>query len=208
MATEQWLLLTDYASKYRVSVSTLRRRIKNDQIPFRFESGKYFIIDVAPTHPEIAAMARPTPMFPDLRTFAVEAAPLKTAVKQVSKQAGNASLREEPLPAVDSETFGTYDIIDDVLPETWPSDQATEATAPPMKTSIPQADLDEPLISTATKLLNELKRAYSSILHEKEEQIIFLKEEVSDLKTLVRVLEDDNERLKRVNSRAQNNAHS
>jgi hypothetical protein len=48
---------------------------------------------------------------------------------------------------------------------------------------------------TTQALLNEIKKAYSLILQEKEEQILQLKEEVADLKTLVRVLENDNERL-------------
>lgn len=46
-------------------------------------------------------------------------------------------------------------------------------------------------------LLNEIKKAYSLILQEKEEQILQLKEEVADLKTLVRVLEDENSRIKK-----------
>ena len=49
-------------------------------------------------------------------------------------------------------------------------------------------------------LLNEIKRAYSLILQEKEEQILQLKDEVADLKTLVRVLEDDNLRIKNAQS--------
>lgn len=40
-----WLPLMEYSTKYRVSVSTLRRRIKTDDINFRFEDGKYFIMD-------------------------------------------------------------------------------------------------------------------------------------------------------------------
>jgi hypothetical protein len=44
---------------------------------------------------------------------------------------------------------------------------------------------------TTQMLLAEIKKAYSLILQEKEELILFLKEEVSDLKTLVRVLEDE-----------------
>lgn len=55
---------------------------------------------------------------------------------------------------------------------------------------------DEPIITAANRLLTELKRAYTQILQEKEEQILHLKEEVTDLKTLVRVLEAENERLK------------
>jgi hypothetical protein len=55
---------------------------------------------------------------------------------------------------------------------------------------------EEPILTAANKLLNELKKAYTQILQEKEEQILHFKEEVSDLKTLVRVLESENDRLK------------
>ncbi len=53
----------------------------------------------------------------------------------------------------------------------------------------------EPVLAVADRLLTELKKAYSQILHEKEEQILHLKEEVLDLKTLARVLESENDRL-------------
>ena len=49
--------------------------------------------------------------------------------------------------------------------------------------------------ASANRLLGELKKAYAQILQEREEQIINLKEEVVDLKTLVRVLESENDRL-------------
>ncbi|MCX7979246.1 MAG: hypothetical protein N2578_09610 [Bdellovibrionaceae bacterium] len=49
---------------------------------------------------------------------------------------------------------------------------------------------EEPILSAANKLLAELKKAYTQVLHEKEEQILQLKKEVADLKTLVRVLEE------------------
>lgn len=35
----------EYASRKKVSVSTLRRKIKHHQIPFKIESGKYLILD-------------------------------------------------------------------------------------------------------------------------------------------------------------------
>jgi hypothetical protein len=49
---------------------------------------------------------------------------------------------------------------------------------------------------TTQGLLHEIKKAYSLILQEKEEQILQLKDEVADLKTLVRVLEDENARMR------------
>ena len=54
----------------------------------------------------------------------------------------------------------------------------------------------EGLLHSAQSLLQELKNAYVKVLHEKEEQITQLKEEVIDLKTLVKILESENERLK------------
>ena len=51
------------------------------------------------------------------------------------------------------------------------------------------------------EVLEELKKAYLASLQSKEEQIFQLKEEVADLKTLVRVLESENERLKKETDR-------
>lgn len=145
---ELWLSLTDYASKYRISVSTLRRRIKNGELEHRFDDGRYLILDRGIVLTSLAPEG-------ETRTAAV-AAPLATPVMT----------------------------------------QATERQ---------QERLDEPIFSSANRLLGELKRAYTNILQEKEEQLIQLKEEVSDLKTLVRVLEDDNDRMRRV---LQNNRDS
>lgn len=50
---------------------------------------------------------------------------------------------------------------------------------------------------TAKELLEELKKSYSFILQEKEEQMMYLKNEISDLKTLARVLEEDNTKLRK-----------
>jgi hypothetical protein len=150
---DQWLLLTDYASKYRVSVSTLRRRIKAGLQPHKFEAGRYFL----PDHHDITS---------DVLTNSVKAAqPLRTN-----------KISEDPVHV--SQRPAAIGPVDDVMPKL------------EMKLS------EEPLITTTTKLLNELKQAYTLILHEKEEQIIFLKEEIADLKTLVRVLESDNARLR------------
>ncbi len=54
----------------------------------------------------------------------------------------------------------------------------------------------ETFLDSAKTMVQELKVAYVSVLHEKEKQITDLKEEISDLKTLVKILENENERLK------------
>jgi len=76
---------------------------------------------------------------------------------------------------------------------------ATEFENPTLREfhdKISKIGTNEPVLTAANKLLNELKKAYTQILQEKEEQMMILKEEVSDLKTLVKVLESENDRLK------------
>lgn len=45
MSTQNWLTLMDYSAKYRVSLSTLRRRIKAGEIEYKFSDGKYLLKD-------------------------------------------------------------------------------------------------------------------------------------------------------------------
>lgn len=56
--------------------------------------------------------------------------------------------------------------------------------------------------------LNELKKAYSMILQEKEEQVLILKDEVVDLQTLVKVLESENQRLRQELGKSKKNQSS
>lgn len=115
MSTSNWLPLNEYSAKYKISLSTLRRRIKSKEVESRFEAGKYWLSD------------RPTAKHSRVRPEEIELT------------------REH---------------------------------------------------ESSDELMAEIKRAYVSVLHEKEEQIMQLKEEIVDLKTLVKVLEGDNERLK------------
>lgn len=125
MESAHWLSLANYSSKYDVSISTLRRRIKTSTVEFKLHDGKYFLLDSAPPSQE-----------------------------------------EHHYPIQNSQNIRQHE--------------------------------EEPVLTSASKLLGELKKAYTSILQDKEEQIIHLKEETSDLKMLVRVLEHDNERLKKL----------
>lgn len=118
-----WLPLTEFSSKYNISVSTLRRRIRDRSIQFELKEGKYFILE-----------------------------------EEVYKN------QKGRKPIDFGEKIHTRDFLEN----------------------------EEVMVH---KLLEEIKRAYSLILTEKEEQISLLKEEISDLKTLIRVLESENERL-------------
>ncbi len=140
--TNSWLPLAEYSMKHHVSVSTLRRRIKADDINFRFDDGKYFILDEAPE-----------------------------AYKQVK-----VVQTEEHRPSLSRENS---------------SNAITETLGSPAVT-----EKGESVITAANKLLVDLKKAYTQVLHEKEEQIMNLREEVIDLRTLVKVLESENHRLR------------
>ena len=159
MNTESWIPLNDYSSKHRVSVSTLRRRIKAEDIKYRFQDGKYFLIDSPMgTHPR---EHRPSLKSDASLMGAQMEAPLPTIESSLKKEVAAALLKK-------GNSFFASQL---------------------------QESADEPILTAANKLLNELKRAYTLVLQEKEEQLLHLKEEVSDLKTLVRVLEGENQRL-------------
>jgi hypothetical protein len=161
---EEWLSLTDYSAKYRVSVSTLRRRIKSNQIAHRFVDGRYLLLDSRPAELEHSYHQQET-LEPVL----------------------NPSSAAEFLRGL-----GFEKAQNEFQVQSEPATQTATAQLDQL-----QEPGGQPILSSATKLLNELKRAYMNILHEKEESIIQFKEEVSDLQTLVRALEDDNSRMRR-----------
>ncbi|MCB0378500.1 MAG: hypothetical protein KDD33_08415 [Bdellovibrionales bacterium] len=118
-----WLSLSEYSAEYGLSVSTLRRRIKGNQIRYKLVNGKYF------------------------------------------------------LPRHDSNPY-------------------TKASAP-----VPTSEAKDPVVGgsdnsfhTAKSLLDELKKAYMQSLQSKEEQILQLKQQITDLKTLVMYLEREVEK--------------
>lgn len=143
--TSSWLPLAEYSIKHHVSISTLRRRIKGEDIAYRFDDGKYFLLDETTTTAVRTENHRPSPSRDQDQT-SVQAAPVETEMKTL--------------------------------------------------TDIPSRDSGESVLTAANRLLVDLKKAYTQILQEKEEQIMFLKEETVDLKTLIKILESENNRLR------------
>ncbi len=141
--SSEWLPLTEYSSKYKVSISTLRRRIKTDEIKYQFDDGKYLILDEpVSTYQGVAKNHRPS-------------------------QDSSETTSSRPSQQHDSLVGAQLE-----------------------KLSLSAGKSDEPVLTAANRLLTELKKAYTQILQEKEEQIFHLKEEIVDLKTLVRILEE------------------
>lgn len=149
MPESNWLPIAEYAGKYGVSISTLRRRIKSGQVQYSFKEGRYLLQD--------------TP------------APTKSVPEVQTKQA---SVVNSAPPTTKAASTPDAEAVNRLV------EKAREEDA-------------SPVLATANRLLNEIKKAYALILQEKESQILHLREELADLKTLVRVLEAENERLNR-----------
>ena len=143
--TNSWLPLAEYSMKHQVSISTLRRRIKAEDIQYRFDDGKYLILD-----DEQATQVNADEHRPSLRSDA----------------------HQKSAPSLNTQPFSPNQ---------------------------PQADAGESVITAANRLLADLKKAYTQVLHEKEGQIQDLKQEIADIKTLVKVLEFENEKLRNYN---------
>lgn len=142
---QNWLPLAEYSMKHKISVSTLRRRIKAEDIQFRFDDGKYLILDSMDNLP----------------------------IEDKNNHSG------EHRPSLKSEI--------------------SHGVVSSFKNSEPHKESkDESVITAANRLLSDLKSAYTQVLQEKEEQIMSLKEEITDLKTLIKVLESENYRLRNI----------
>lgn len=47
METSQWLTIQEYSTKHKVSISTLRRKIKGKALEYSFKDGRYLLRDKA-----------------------------------------------------------------------------------------------------------------------------------------------------------------
>jgi hypothetical protein len=172
----KFLPLTEYSNKYRVSISTLRRRIKADDIQFVFEDGKYLILDgPLSTHQRVH---RPSPIKSEETLVGAQHKLFQSSITAQIDGGVTAAMNGGLNPQAPGLSSAS------VNPPARDLDNKEENSV----------DSDSVLLF-ANNLLNELKKAYSQILHEKEEQILHLKSELSDLKTLVKVLESEHERI-------------
>ncbi|MBX9768827.1 MAG: hypothetical protein K2X47_16260 [Bdellovibrionales bacterium] len=153
-----WLPLFEYSAKYGISVSTLRRKIRQKSLVFRLDQGKYLVAD----------QPVPTEQSSQRRDLNFVETPRKRDFS--SPSLSKVESRRSDFSAATA--------------------QFIEAESKPSRAALPPAQA----ASTTLALVEEIKRAYARILQEKVEQICLLKEEISDLRTLVRVLETENSR--------------
>ena len=60
----EWIDLVTYATKYGISQSTLRRRIRGKIIPYKLEKGKYYLSDSVETMHRAPLFSRQSEIFP------------------------------------------------------------------------------------------------------------------------------------------------
>lgn len=91
-----WLPLVEYSIKSGLSLSTIRRKIKSNALPFRLEKGKYFILFAESQTTRVVqaplAMAAPIPMAAPTPRIP---APVEDAAVQARFLAYERSLREK-----------------------------------------------------------------------------------------------------------------
>ena len=158
MLNEKWLSLSEYSTKYKVSVSTLRRRIKSKKVNCVYEDGKYFLENKPLSGHRLTNTNGDLTHHQNITPKAASAPP-----QNISSFEG--ITKSEYIPTVRNEKATTNEVSANVH-----------------------------------FMVKELKNAYTLNLKEKEEQILTLKDEVTDLKMLVHALEQENEVLKKQKS--------
>ncbi|MBE8221136.1 MAG: hypothetical protein HAW60_00225 [Bdellovibrionales bacterium] len=162
---DTWLSLNEYSNKYRVSLSTLRRRIKSDKVEFAFRYGKYFLKDVSLQGR--ASISFPhTPKPPVLKPKNREA---------LIKKASSSDTKKNVFSKTDLSAYSFFNIDKDIALETEDTDQVL--------TSHNQAESEEGL------QLPTVQNDYKMIIQKQKDQITKLHGEIDDLKTLIMALE-------------------
>ncbi len=241
MTEQDWIPLSQFSHRYEVSISTLRRRIRANQIEFTYKDGKYLVLDKPLNNKTKRFRATIQKEMNSQNHHShlddISHQPRQSNWTQISHQARVSEQAKMSDQAKMSEQAKLSDetklesLLDDSKKEYFPlkaKQSRTNTIAPPQpsdscltqqlpttKTLAESSPVDgkqqfltmdfhalnqsaassQAILATTNRLLNELKKAYSLILQEKEEHLILVQSEVSDLKTLVLALEDENERL-------------
>lgn len=235
MQSTKWMLLTDYSNKYKISISTLRRRIKAKQIRFRLDGGKYYLLDSHYPDRSEVAVYKETLTFPGIQSAREAKLREEIEITEDLKEASTTPLSDGSMPEThlqdsnkaqsggwSSETEGVEVLFadagtnaaDHTAGEIGITDSAI-SPSPGVPKNTENEYLAEPAgemhqqnqtreagatssSSASQAILQELKAAYMSILQEKEEQIANLKYDLSEIRTQVQLLEDENEWMRKL----------
>jgi hypothetical protein len=180
----EWLSLAEYSIKQKVSISTLRRRIKAEDIQYRLDDGKYFILDSQEN------LMKSEPAEDQFET--IQTSPSQGHSSSAVSVTYNLDTPEKKL----KETPATTKTAPPPPPQFFRSKSNMPSVTMPAAALSVQSEGGESVLTAANRLLTDLKKAYTQVLQEKEQLISDLREENSDLKTLIKVLESENDRLR------------
>ena len=173
------LSLIEYSTKYGVSVSTLRRKIKKSAIFNKMVDGKYLLPDL-----EYRNLT--------MQNIAPSKKQKKVAIAPPQKQSTVESLREYKGEDLDP----LLDMNFEENVETTTQSKSDQSKSDQSKSDQSKSDQSKSDQSRSDfQSISELKRAFRMILSEKEDQITILKSHMVDLKTLNKVLESELKRL-------------
>ena len=172
-----WLALNEYSAKYRVSISTLRRRIKAGQIHVHSEQGKYFLNDQAIE--EILKDPPPAPPPPISKDL-----PASAASTLVKPPLPSSALAKNPLPPVESPPL---------------AEPPSPALNSPDFSSNGALDSQKTLSGQFLEAQKELCRQ----LDQKDQKISRLQEQLADFQTWAALLEKENKELKLLSQKEQ-----
>ena len=148
----QWLSLTEYSSKYNVSISTLRRRIRSGQLSFNISFGKYFLKD--------QNLGRLKETKEEIKNQEFNAS-IKNKIDNKEKDATQKDIVQKEIKSVGTEHF-LLDKLMDVQKKLYEKIEAKELKILEQQTQI--ADLNT-LVAFLEKENTDLK----SVLHQEKE---------------------------------------
>lgn len=202
-----WLSLAEYSIRHNVSISTLRRKIKASEIPYRMDEGKYFIEDMetqpsSEHRPSLTSEAnqqgfqsqvRSQSAFPENVQLAGN---VSASIPSVGFNSVNNQIHNQPHGSTVQNQRTSQTVNSQGSSSTSMYSQAMTTPTMPNQSMASPHQQGESVITAANRLLSDLKKAYTQVLQDKENQITELREEIIDLKTLVKVLESENNRLR------------
>ena len=148
----QWLSLTEYSSKYNVSISTLRRRIRSGQLSFNISFGKYFLKD--------QNLGRLKETKEEIKNQEFNAS-IKNKIDNKEKDATQKDIVQKEIKSVGTEHF-LLDKLMDVQKKLYEKIEAKELKILEQQTQI--ADLN-----TLVAFLEKENKDLKSVLHQEKE---------------------------------------
>jgi hypothetical protein len=162
-----WLPLVEYSLRSGVSLSTIRRKIKGNAIPFRLDKGKYLIL-----FDGIPKIENQLPTLSSAHIVSTQSPKFFSAPRAISPAVQTVSPTATPMPP-------------SIKPRDW-----IDATP-----RLPQNEFGQlPLVERAVKMVSD---AFENTLKEKDQRIALLErrsreleDRIEELQLLVKVLEE------------------